>query len=144
MWLEVTTLLIPGRNDSPDEIDRLSEWFVRELGPDVPLHFTAFHPDFNLRDVPRTPAETCLRARQQALSHGIRYVYTGNVRDPDSQSTRCPGCHQVVIERDGYFVGRIQVARGRCTQCGTVIAGRFADGPSDRGSLPERRRIRIG
>jgi pyruvate formate lyase activating enzyme len=144
VWLEVTTLLILGRNDSPDEIDRLSEWFVRELGPDVPLHFTAFHPDFNLRDVPRTPAGTCLRARQQALSHGIRYVYTGNVHDPDSQSTRCPGCHQVVIERDGYFIGSVRLQAGRCTQCGTAIAGRFANAPGDGGSLPARRRIRIG
>jgi len=140
VWFEVTTLLIPGQNDSPDEVDRLSEWFARELGPDVPLHFTAFHPDFKLTDVPRTPGETCRRAREQARRHGLRYVYTGNIHDADGQSTRCPGCDQVVVARDWYKLGAYRIRDGACDRCGTGIAGAFPDREAGRWG---RRRMRL-
>ena len=126
VWVEVTTLLIPGRNDSPEEIDRLSEWFVTELGPDVPLHFSAFHPDFKLTNLPRTPARTCKRARDQAKAHGIRHVYSGNISDAASQSTYCPSCGQVVIERNWYALGTYRLDGDRCAECGAEIAGRFS------------------
>src|SRR5262249_10718696 len=91
VWLEVTTLLIPDANDSPDEVAKLCDWFLAAVGDEVPLHFTAFHPDFKLTDRPPTPPETLVRARQQALSAGLRHVYTGNIHDPHDQSTRCTG-----------------------------------------------------
>ena len=105
VWLEVTNLLVPQANDSPAEIDRLTEWMVSELGRDVPLHFSAFHPDYQVKHLPRTPSETCRRARDQALGKGLRYVYTGNLHDPAGQSTYCPGCGAMVIGRDGYVLG---------------------------------------
>jgi len=124
-WLEVTTLLIPGHNDADDEIARLSAWCVRELGPDVPLHFSAFHPDHRLLDVPRTPVATCVRARAIARREGARHVYTGNVRDPDGQTTHCAACGAAVIERDGYALGRLRLRDGACLGCGTPLPGRF-------------------
>ncbi|MBK8480377.1 MAG: AmmeMemoRadiSam system radical SAM enzyme [Proteobacteria bacterium] len=129
VWLEVTTLLIPGENDSEDEVARLCAWFAEALGPEVPLHLTAFHPDFALRDAPPTPPATLARARQQALSAGLKHVYTGNVRDRAGQSTRCAGCKALLIERDGYALGRYALSdAGACTACGRVLSGRF-DGP---------------
>ena len=107
VWFEITTLLIPGHNDSDAEIAEECAWLVEHLGPDVPLHFTAFHPDFKMRDVPRTPPETLRRARRIALEHGLRYVYTGNVHDPDGQTTRCPGCGEAVVVRDWYVMQRL-------------------------------------
>jgi pyruvate formate lyase activating enzyme len=121
----VTTLLIPGENDSEDEVARLSDWFARELGPDVPLHFTAFHPDFKLTGTPPTPASTLIRARKQALAAGLRYVYTGNIVDPAGQGTSCPSCGQVVIERDWYRLGRYDIRDGACAHCGAAVPGRF-------------------
>ena len=142
VWFEVTTLLIPGKNDAPAEIDRLCDWFLRELGPDVPLHFSAFHPDFRMRDVPPTPPATCKRAREQALRHGIRYVYSGNIHDESSQSTYCPGCGAAVIERDWYELGAYRLDGSRCVECGTAIAGRYSAG-----GLPKqtwgRKRLRV-
>ncbi|HLU68834.1 MAG TPA: AmmeMemoRadiSam system radical SAM enzyme [Kofleriaceae bacterium] len=134
VWFEVTTLLIPGHNDSPEEIDRQCDWFVRTLGPEVPLHFTAFHPDFKMTDVPHTPAATLVRAREQARAHGIAHVYTGNVHDAAGQSTYCAGCGALLIERDWYRLGAYRVRRGagasgRCPDCGAAVAGRFADRP---------------
>jgi len=126
VWVEVTTLLIPGQNDSPEEIDRLCDWFLKELGPDVPLHFSAFHPDFKLLDIPATPPETCKRARDQALGHGIRFVYSGNIHDVEGGSTYCPGCKALLIERDWYEIGAYRLKGNRCPDCGTEIAGRFA------------------
>src|SRR5690606_29441623 len=121
-WVEVTTLLIPGSNDSEKEVDELCAWFVEHLGPEVPLHFTAFHPDFRMRDRPPTPAATLLRARRQALRAGLHYVYTGNVHDPEGQSTRCPCCGEVVIGRDGYRIESFALdAAGRCAHCAAVI-----------------------
>ena len=140
VWFEVTTLLIPGQNDSKEEIDRLCDWFVNELGTDVPLHFTAFHPDFKMLDVPHTPAETCRRAREQALVHGLRYVYTGNIHDSNGQSTRCPSCGTVVVERDWYELGAYRLSGGCCAACGAEIAGVFPDEKPGRWG---RRRMRL-
>ncbi|MBK8240858.1 MAG: AmmeMemoRadiSam system radical SAM enzyme [Deltaproteobacteria bacterium] len=129
VWLEVTTLLIPGENDSESEIDALCGWFVETLGPDTPLHFTAFHPDFKLMERGRTPVDTVQRARRQALRHGLRHVYTGNVHDPEGQSTYCGGCGELVIERDWYAIGAWRLDRdGSCGRCGQRLAGHF-DGP---------------
>jgi pyruvate formate lyase activating enzyme len=140
VWLEVTTLLIPGENDSEAEIDELCTWFARELGPDVPLHFSAFHPDFQLRDRPPTPARTLTRAREQARAHGLRYVYTGNVHDPAGQTTWCPGCGIALIERDWYALGAWRLDDGGCCRsCGFAVAGRFSGNPGTWG----RRRLRV-
>ncbi len=124
VWFEITTLIIPEENDSEEEIDQLCDWVATRLGPDVPLHFTAYHPDFMLKRPP-TPASTLKRARQQALARGLRYVYTGNVIDREGSATSCPGCGGVVIERDGYEIGAYRLQDGRCTRCQTAIAGRF-------------------
>jgi pyruvate formate lyase activating enzyme len=126
VWFEVTTLLIPGQNDSIDEVNRLSDWFLENLGPDVPLHFSAFHPDFKMLDVPATPPETCKRAREQAKARGIRHVYSGNIHDEASQSTYCPGCGESVIERDWYEIGAYRLRGEACESCGTKLPGRFA------------------
>lgn len=129
VWFEVTTLLIPGHNDSDPEIAAECEWFADALGPDVPLHFSAFHPDFKMRDVPRTPPATLRRARQIAREHGLRYVYTGNVHDPDGQTTHCPGCDTAVVVRDWYEMRRYQLTdAGACQHCGTQVSGVY-DGP---------------
>jgi len=128
VWFEVTTLLIPGHNDSDAEIGRECDWLLRELGPDVPVHFTAFHPDFQMLDTPPTPAATCRRARQIALDRGLNYAYTGNVHDPDGQQTLCPGCGKAVIERVGYHIRAYRLsAQGRCASCNAAIAGVFGD-----------------
>ncbi len=130
VWLEVTTLLIPGENDGPEEIDRLCEWFASALGDEVPLHFTGFHPDFKMLDRPATPAETLTRARAQALRWGLKHVYTGNVHDSDGGSTYCAGCGALLVERDWYRLGRYHLdARGACRDCGRVLAGRFGARP---------------
>jgi pyruvate formate lyase activating enzyme len=140
VWFEVTTLLIPGQNDSPEEIDRLAEWFLRELGPDVPLHFTAFHPDFKMRDVEHTPASTCKRARDQARAAGIHHVYSGNIHDESGQSTYCAACGKLVIERDWYKLGAYRLSGDRCVSCGVAVPGCYAEaGPEAWG----RRRLRL-
>jgi pyruvate formate lyase activating enzyme len=129
VWMELTTLLIPGANDDPGEIEAMSRWIRSELGPDVPLHFTAFHPDYKMMDVPATPLSTLRRAREIALAHGLRYVYTGNVRDVAGETTRCPGCGFGVIVRAGYQITDWNLeAAGRCAGCGLPVAGVF-DGP---------------
>ncbi|WP_131111169.1 AmmeMemoRadiSam system radical SAM enzyme [Sulfuricystis thermophila] len=125
-WIELTTLLIPGENDSDSEIKRLAEWCFKELGPDVPLHFSAFHPDFKMLDRPATPPATLQRARRIALDAGLHYVYTGNVHDRAGDSTYCPGCGKAVIERDWYEILSYSLDdTGHCKHCGTAIAGRF-------------------
>jgi pyruvate formate lyase activating enzyme len=129
VWFEVTTLLIPGHNDSEQEIAAESAWFAEHLGPDVPLHFSAFHPDFKMRDVPRTPPSTLRMARRIAREHGLRYVYTGNIHDPDGQTTTCAGCGDALIVRDWYVMKSYTVDdSGACKRCGTTVPGRF-DGP---------------
>ncbi len=126
VWLEVTTLLIPGENDSDSELHALCEWMLTHLGPDVPLHFTAFHPDWKMRTHPATPHQTLSRAREIAVSKGLHYVYTGNVHDMAGSSTWCPHCGVCLIERDWYVLGAVEVGRdGRCMRCGGAIAGRF-------------------
>jgi pyruvate formate lyase activating enzyme len=134
VWLEITNLLIPGANDTRNEIDAMCRWIARELGNDVPLHFTAFHPDFRLRDRPPTPPATLIDAREIAIKVGLKYVYTGNVYDPDRQSTYCPKCGRRVIERDGYDLGEYQIHDGECAHCGTAIAGCFENQPGDWGA----------
>jgi pyruvate formate lyase activating enzyme len=129
VWFEITTLLIPGHNDADPEIGAECEWLVEHLGLDVPLHFTAFHPDFKMREVPATPPETLRRARRIALAAGLRYVYTGNVHDPEGQTTTCPQCGAAVVVRDWYEIEAYALgADGRCRHCGTPLPGRF-DGP---------------
>ena len=125
-WLEITTLLIPGENDSDEEVRQLSQWVMRELGPDVPLHFTAFHPDHKMRDTGATPAATVKHARRIAIDEGLHYVYTGNIHDAEGGATYCPGCAEKVIARDWHDVGAVRInAAARCAHCGTHIAGRF-------------------
>ena len=127
VWFEITNLLIPGLNDSEEEIDAMTRWIVATLGPDVPLHFTAFHPDYKLRDRPPTPPETLSRARAIAVANGVRYAYTGNVFDVDGQSTYCHGCGERVIERDWYRLGAYRLTDdGRCRSCDARLPGVFA------------------
>ena len=126
VWLEITTLLIPGLNDSNAELAALSRWICDELGPDVPLHFTAFHPDYKLDTLPPTPHATLTRARQIARAAGLHHVYTGNVRNIDGGSTRCPSCDSLLIERDGYRILAYRLdASGACPGCGHRLAGHF-------------------
>lgn len=125
VWLEVTTLLIPQANDTPDELDALTAWFAAHLGPDVPLHFSAFHPDHRLLDRDSTPLPSLLDARKRAQEAGLRYVYLGNLRGPESGTTFCPGCGQEVIGRDGYRITAFRLEAGACDGCGTPIPGRF-------------------
>ncbi len=126
VWFEITTLLIPGLNDSDAELQSLSEWVGKELGSEVPLHFTAFHPDWKLTDLPPTPPATLSRARRIAREVGLHYVYTGNVHDPDGGTTYCPGCQAPLVVRDWYeFSDYRLTAGGRCPHCGSAIAGRF-------------------
>ncbi len=139
LWLEITTLLIPGQNDSEQELAQLCEWVARELGPDVPLHFSAFHPDFKLVDAPATPASTLARARSQAKRAGLHHVYTGNVHDVEGQSTYCAACGKLVIERDWYRLGAFELEHGKCAHCGVALAGRFDDKPGAWG----QRRVRV-
>jgi pyruvate formate lyase activating enzyme len=141
VWVEITTLLIPGLNDGDGEIDRLTRWVVERLGPDVPLHFTAFHPDWRMLDVPPTPAATLTRARRIARANGVRHAYTGNVHDPEGSSTYCHGCGRRVVERDWYVLGGYTLDdAGRCRACGTPCPGRFSGPPGTWGArrLPVR------
>ncbi len=135
VWLEITTLLIPGENDASAEIEAASRWIVEHLGVDVPWHFTAFHPDYKMLDKPSTPAATLSRARRIAREHGIRYVYTGNVHDEAGQSTRCHACGARLIGRDWYtLTGWNLTADGRCGDCGTACAGVFEAEPGHWGA----------
>jgi pyruvate formate lyase activating enzyme len=126
VWFEITTLLIPGHNDSSVEIEAASRWIAEHLGYDVPLHFSAFHPDWKMRDVPATPPETLSRAREIALANGLRYVYTGNVHDTEGGTTFCPACDNAVIVRDWYRILNYRVtAEGACKECGAAVPGRY-------------------
>jgi pyruvate formate lyase activating enzyme len=142
VWLELTTLLIPGHNDSTSELQALCRWVVNELGQDVPMHFTAFHPDWRMRDVPRTPASTLRRARQIAIDAGVRYAYTGNVHDGEGNSTWCHHCGGLLIQRDWHQLGEWRLdAEGRCASCGTAAAGVFEARPGSWGG--RRQRVRF-
>lgn len=142
-WVEITTLLIPGENDSPEEIRALSEWVGAKLGRDVPVHFTAFHPDFRMMDKPRTPVSTLLRARDVAREVGLDHVYVGNCHHKDAQSSWCSGCGARVIGRDWYELSDWGLTeRGDCTACGTTFPGRIDGAPGRWGA--RRQPVRIG
>jgi pyruvate formate lyase activating enzyme len=142
VWLEITTLLIPGENDSDAELHAASQWVAEELGPDVPWHFSAFHPDYRMRDTPATPPATLTRAREIARSYGLRYVYTGNVHDQEGDTTRCHACGEALIVRDWYELRGWRLDDdGRCLGCGTPCAGVFAGPPGDWGR--RRRPVRL-
>ena len=126
VWFEVTTLLIPTKNDSDAENRAMAKWICRELGPDVPLHFTAFHPDFKMTDLPPTPAATLARMRRIAMDEGLHFVYTGNVHDREGGTTFCPSCRAALIVRDWYRIENYRLTdEGRCPDCSAAIPGRF-------------------
>jgi len=142
VWFETTTLLIPGENDGDDELDSMTRWVVEELGPDVPMHFSAFHPDWKMLDKTPTPPPTLARARKIAMENGVRYAYTGNVNDVGGGSTYCHGCGEMLIERDWYVLGAWNLtADGNCTNCGAECAGVFEDQPGAWGA--KRQPVRL-
>ena len=145
VWVEITTLVIPGENDGDEEFDAMTGWIAESLGPDVPVHFTAFHPDYKMRDKPRTPPETLRRAREIGLANGLRHVYVGNVHDKAGDSTYCHGCGQVVIGRDWYQLSEWRLdAGGCCTSCGTALAGVFDGAPGQWGRKRQPVRLTPG
>ncbi len=130
VWVELTNLLIPGLNDDEDETDRMTRWVAERLGPDVPVHFTAFHPDWRMRDRPPTPAATLRRAREIAIANGLHHTYTGNVHDPSGQTTACSACGAILIGRDGYELTAWGLdEEGRCAGCRTPCPGVFDRSP---------------
>jgi len=135
IWFEITNLLIPGQNDSEDDLKGMLEWIVTELGTDVPLHFSAFHPDYKMQDTPATPIESLNQARDLALSYGLDFVYTGNVHDRQGGSTWCPNCGELLIQRDWYVLGAWGMDdKGCCAKCGTEIPGEFDPLPGNWGA----------
>jgi AmmeMemoRadiSam system radical SAM enzyme len=144
VWFEVTNLIIPGANDDLDELRRMCDWLLENVGDEVPVHFTAFHPDFRLTDRPPTPHEALIAAWEAALGAGLKYAYTGNVVDPRRQGTYCPGCGELVIGRDWYDITAYRLSGDRCGSCGARIAGRFdeAEGHWGRRRMPVRLGIR--
>jgi pyruvate formate lyase activating enzyme len=138
VWVEVTNLMIPGLNDGEDETRALAAWVLEHMGVDVPVHFTAFHPDYKMLDRPRTPGRTLTRAREIARAEGLHHVYTGNVHDREGQATLCPSCGARVIERDWFAIRAVRMCGSACAACGTRIAGRFAETP-----IPRTAGIRI-
>ncbi len=143
-WLEITTLLIPGQNDSDDELRQLSRWVFEHLGPEVPLHFSAFHPDFKMQDIPATPPATLTRARQIARDAGLQFVYTGNVHDLAGATTTCPKCQAALVRRDWYQILDYRITpAGTCPDCDTAVPGRFR--PEGAGSWGRKRLpVRLG
>ena len=143
VWFEITNLVIPGENDRDKEFHEMSEWIMKNVGPDVPLHFTAFHPDFRMLDHPHTPVQTLQRARDIAISKGLHYVYTGNVHDSRGSSTYCHNCGKILIERDWYELGEYHLKnKNQCEYCGTVCPGVFDDAPGNWGA--RRQVVQIG
>ena len=135
VWLELTTLLIPGENDSDKELNEMTKWVVENLGPDVPMHFSAFHPEWKMMDTPSTPPATLTRARQIAMDNGVRYAFTGNVHDEGGESTYCHQCGKKLIGRDWYVLTEWNLDNnGCCPDCGTECAGRFEAKPGDWGA----------
>lgn len=135
VWLETTTLLIPGKNDSEKEIEEMTQWVVEHLGPDMPMHFSAFHPDYKMMDVPPTPLETLIRARNIAIKNGVRYAYTGNIHHEEGDTTFCHNCGSKLIVRDWYELKDWQLdEQGQCKQCGTACAGVFEAKPGQWGA----------
>ncbi|RAP38219.1 AmmeMemoRadiSam system radical SAM enzyme [Candidatus Marinamargulisbacteria bacterium SCGC AAA071-K20] len=127
IWFEITNLVIPTKNDSLDEIKAMIDWVVENLGLDIPLHFTAFHPDYRLLNIPKTPPELLKEIRGLAIDKGIKYVYTGNIVDPESASTYCPNCKALIIERNWHELGKYDIKNGACSQCNTGISGIFSN-----------------
>jgi pyruvate formate lyase activating enzyme len=138
IWFEITNLMIPDENDSPEETQQLCDWVLTNLGDSVPLHFTAFHPDFRMTDKPKTPAATLQRARQIALSAGIKYCYVGNVFDDEGQTTYCPACGKALIRRSWHDILEYNLVGDSCS-CGQTIPGRFVV----QDSVPKPRRGRV-
>lgn len=135
VWLELTTLLIPGENDSEAELEKMTQWVVENLGSDVPMHFSAFHPDWKMLDKPRTPLQTLQNARQIALKNGVRYAYVGNVHDKAADSTYCHGCGKLLIGRDWYELSEWNLdGEGCCKFCGARCAGVFEAKPGNWGA----------
>ncbi|AZZ90944.1 AmmeMemoRadiSam system radical SAM enzyme [Hahella sp. KA22] len=142
VWFEITTLLIPDENDSSQELEDMTQWVVEHLGPDVPMHFSAFHPDWKMRDKPHTPPETLTRARDIAMKNGVRYAYTGNVHDSEGGSTWCANCGELLIERDWYRLGKWGLnEHGECAHCCAALPGVFESHPGHWG--PRRQPVRI-
>ncbi|MCI0359202.1 MAG: AmmeMemoRadiSam system radical SAM enzyme [Planctomycetaceae bacterium] len=141
VWTEITNLIIPRENDSPDELKSMCDWILAALGPNVPVHFTAFHPDFRLMDRERTPAETLLAAHDIATRAGLNYVYVGNIQARSQQTTHCPGCRRPLVEREGYNLRHYALDGSRCRHCGTAIHGHWGGGPGNWGS--RRQPVRI-
>ena len=133
IWFEITNLLIPDENDGPDELQKMCDWILEHVGDSVPVHFTAFHPDFRMQDTPRTPHETLIAAREIALSTGLKYAYVGNVNDAARQSTFCANCRELLIERDWHELGTWNLEDGECRFCGTSLDGLFEARPGDWG-----------
>jgi pyruvate formate lyase activating enzyme len=123
VWVEVTTLLIPGLNDAEEELRELARFLVHELGPETPWHVSRFHPTYKLTDRPRTPLATLHLARSIGQDEGLQYVYVGNIPGDEGENTLCPHCRKVVIQRSGYTISHYHLESGRCGYCGTVIAG---------------------
>jgi pyruvate formate lyase activating enzyme len=135
VWVELTTLLIPGKNDSNEELEAMTQWVVKHLGPEVPMHFSAFHPDYKMQDIPATPMQTLTRARDIALRNGVRYAYTGNVHDKSGESSYCHHCGKILIGRDWYVLSEWNLnAQGECIHCGTPCAGVFDARPGNWGA----------
>jgi pyruvate formate lyase activating enzyme len=142
VWFEITTLLIPGENDSDDELDEMTAWVVEHLGPDVPMHFTAFHPDYRMLDKPATPPRTLTRARRIAIDNGIRYAYTGNVHDEEGGTTVCYRCGEPLVTRVWYRLTHWCLDDvGRCQNCGVCCDGVFEGPAGDWG--PQRRPVSL-
>jgi pyruvate formate lyase activating enzyme len=139
VWFEITNLIIPRANDDRGELKRMCEWLLTCVGDAVPIHFTAFHPDFRLKDRPCTPHETLIEAREIALAAGLTFVYTGNVVDPRRQSTYCPRCGTMVVGRDWHRITVYRMVGDRCSSCGQTIPGRFDQAAGQWG----RRRIPV-
>ena len=130
VWFELTTLIIPGENDSDEELNRMTEWVVENLGSEVPMHFSAFHPDWKMMDKPNTPPATLLRARAIAIKNGVSYAYVGNVHHEEGDSTYCPNCKKKLIGRDWYELkGWHLTEDGNCQFCNTSVAGVFQGPP---------------
>ncbi|MBL3589781.1 MAG: AmmeMemoRadiSam system radical SAM enzyme [gamma proteobacterium endosymbiont of Lamellibrachia anaximandri] len=142
VWFELTTLLIPGENDSETELEEMTQWVVDKLGPDVPMHFTAFHPSWKMMDTPSTPLATLTLARSIAMKNGVRYTYVGNVHDPEGDSTWCHQCGELLIGRDWYQLSDWNLTpEGNCKACGAACAGVIEAGPGDWGA--KRQPVRL-
>jgi pyruvate formate lyase activating enzyme len=126
VWFEIVVLIIPTLNDSVDEIKKMSAWIFKNLGSDVPVHFTRFHPTYKIKNLPQTPIQTLIRAREVALSQGLNYVYLGNVPGHEAENTFCPTCKNTLVKRYGFIILNIDIKNGKCSRCGRFIAGVWA------------------